>query len=398
MKVLQINSVCGYGSTGRIVTDLYDALVENGHECCIAYGRGTAPNKYKTIKIGNKLDNYSHVLETRLLDNHGFASRRATKKFIEEIKQYDPDIIHIHNVHGYYLNIKILFEYLAQLNIPIVWSFHDCWAFSGRSAYLDLDSNGLLPTKTSFSYEKKDYPSTWLFDRYKRNYNFKKKLFSGLENLKIVTPSTWLADLTKKTFLNKYPVSVIHNGIDLSKFEYDNNQNFRKTYRLEGKKIVLGVASVWDRRKGIEYFNQLVEKLDSNLYQVVIVGDTLNNKLSPKIISINKTNNIEELASIYSSADVFVNTTLADNFPTTNLEAMACGTPVVTFNTGGSPESIDRFTGKTIEKEDIEGLLVAIIEVSSKKNQYIDKCIQRSKEFEKNLMYRTYLDIYRKWS
>lgn len=339
MKVLQINSVCGFGSTGRIATDLYKVLEEQGHECLIAYGRGTAPEGINSYKIGTNLDTYLHVARTRLLDQHGYGSKKPTIELVKKIKEYNPDVIHLHNLHGYYLNLEVLFNYLAQSNKPVVWTLHDCWAFTGHCAYFDYIGCDKWKDECGNCPQKKIYPNSYGLDNSYNNFNQKKALFTRLNNLTIITPSQWLANLVKESFLNKYPIQVINNGIDLNVFKPTSSE-FRKKYHLEEKKIILGVANVWNQRKGFNTFIELSSKLDED-YQIVLVGVTekQKNNLPSNIIGINRTNNIEELAEIYTVADVFVNPTLEDNFPTVNLESAACGTPVITYKTGGSPES-----------------------------------------------------------
>lgn len=395
MKVLQINSVCGYGSTGRIATDLYDVLEKEGHECCIAYGRGVAPKGYKTIKMGNDFDFYTHVLKTRLFDLHGFGSKRTTRKLIEQIKEYKPDIIHLHNIHGYYLNMEILFRYLATIDIPIIWLLHDAWPISGHSAYFDLDSNNEVPKKNTKKYQNLEYPKSYLIDNSKKNYLKKKEILTQVKNMTIITPSNWLAEIVKKSFLSIYDVKVINNGIDLSKFKVSPS-NFKNNNGLADKKIILGVASIWDERKGLSYFNQIAQKLN-NEFKVIVVGVDKKriNKLDKNILAIARTENVEELAKIYTAADVFLNPTLEDNFPTTNLEALACGTPVITFNTGGSPESIGEKCGIIVEKGNYTKLLNDIkVLLQYPKSYFYDSCIKQSQKYNKDIQYIDYLKIY----
>lgn len=351
LKILQINSVCGFGSTGRIATDLYKVIEEQGHECVIAYGRGQAPKNIKTIKIGSNMDNYIHVAKTRILDKHGFGSRKATLEFIEKIREYDPDIIHLHNIHGYYINIEILFNYLKESGKKIIWTLHDCWAFTGHCAYFDYVGCSRWKTGCYRCPQKKEYPTSNFKDNCKWMYEKKRQLFTSIDktNLTIATPSNWLAGLVKESYLGGYNVKVINNGVDLEIFK-PIKSNFRERYNIGNKKIILGVASYWDRRKGLNYFVDLSENLDEG-YQIVVVGVSQKQKkeLPNNIIAITRTNNINELVEIYNSADIFFNPTLEDNFPTTNLEALASGTPVVTYNTGGSPEIIDDNNGDVVD-------------------------------------------------
>lgn len=342
MKVLMINSFSGRGSTGRICTDLADVLFKQGNECRIAYGRDEQPEKYKSIsyRIGSNLDVYNHALKSRFFDNSGFCSTHATKKLIKWIQEYNPDIIHLHNLHGYYLNVEVLFRYLATCNKPIVWTLHDCWSFTGHCCYF----HDCMKWKTGCNHcpYKNEYPASLLFDNSKKNWEKKKSLFTLPKNMVLVSPSQWLADLVAESYLGKYPIRVIPNGIDTTKFK-PTQSDFKKKYHLEDKKVILGVANVWDKRKGLDDFISLSSQLDSR-YVVVLVG------LSPKqikslpknVIGLPRTNSVEELAGIYSSADVFLNLTYEDNYPTTNLESQCCGTPCITYATGGSVESVPK--------------------------------------------------------
>ena len=396
MKILQINSVCGVGSTGRIAIDLYKVLEEQGHECKIAYGRGTAPEGIDSIKIGSNLDNYTHVFKTRVFDKHGFGSVNATKKFIEEVKEYDPDIIHLHNIHGYYINIEILFNYLKEANKPVVWTLHDCWAFTGHCAYFDYAGCDKWKSGCKKCPQKQGYPASNILDNSKFNYENKKELFTSVKNMTIVTPSKWLANLVKESFLGKYPVEVINNGIDLSVFK-PTESNFKERYNLHNKFVVLGVASVWEERKGLKYFIELSKELSDD-YKVVIVGvnEKQKKQLPENIIAITRTNNVKELVEIYTSADVFVNPTLEDNFPTTNLEAIACGTPVITFNTGGSAESIDNFIGIITKDKSVKSLITDIDYSRSKISTNGFEFLKIDKvKYDKKIKFIEYINLYK---
>lgn len=398
MRVLQINSVCGIGSTGRIATDIDKILKEQNHESYIAYGRNSAINSDNRIKIGNKLDNYLHVAKTRVLDMHGFGSINATKKFIEEIDILNPDIIHLHNIHGYYINIEILFNYLKKSNKPVVWTLHDCWAFTGHCSHFDYIGCDKWETECHNCPQKKSYPSSMIVDNSRNNYRIKKELFTGLNNLTIVTPSKWLANLVRKSFLKKHPVEVINNGIDLEVFK-PTDSDFRSNHNIQDKFIILGVAIGWGKRKGYKYFIDLSKQLKRDEV-IIMVGLTKKQKeeLPNNIIGITRTNNIVELAEIYSTVDVFINPTLEDNFPTTNLESLACGTPVITFNTGGSIESVDKNTGFIVEKGKLEELYNAIKKTKCKgKDRYEKECIHRANTlYNKNNRFNDYLNLYKK--
>jgi glycosyltransferase involved in cell wall biosynthesis len=334
------------------------------------------------------------MAKTRVLDKHGVGSKKATIEFIDGVKELDPDIINLHNIHGYYINIEILFNYLKEANKPVVWTLHDCWSFTGHCAYFDYAGCNKWQKGCYKCPEKKSYPSSLVVDSSKKNYVSKKDIFTGVDNLTIVTPSNWLADLVKESYLKEYSVKVINNGIDLDVFK-PTKGNFKDKYNLNNKYIILGVASAWDRRKGLKYFVKLADKVSEDEV-IVLVGLTEKqiNQIPQNIIGITRTNNVEELVDIYSSADVFVNPTLEDNFPTTNLEALACGTPVITFDTGGSPECIDSETGILVEKGNVDALLLAINKI---KSIVIDEKIllRRSKLFDKTNRFNDYIDVYK---
>lgn len=342
MKILMVNSFCGIGSTGRICTDLADVLIEKGHDVKIAYGRESVPDKYKNIavRIGTDLDVKLHGMQTRLFDTHGFGSKSATKRFIEWAESYDPDVLHLHNIHGYYINIEMLFEWIKKRpKMRVIWTLHDCWAFTGHCVHFTMVKCTQWKTHCGYCPQKRTYPRCDLFSNCRNNSDRKKAAFTGVKNMTLVTPSKWLAGLVKESFLKEYLVKVINNGIDTSVFK-PTPSDFRKRYHLENKKIILGVASVWDERKGLNDFINLSKMLDED-YKIVLVGlsEKQMREVPDSILKIQRTNSTKELAEIYTVADVFFNPTYEDNYPTVNLEAQACGTPVITYDSGGSGES-----------------------------------------------------------
>ena len=270
MKILQINSVCGVGSTGRIVADLYNILMEQSHDCTIAFGRESAPKDIRTIRIGSNFGNNIHVLKSRLLDRHGFGSVRATRKVINDIDSYNPDIIHLHNIHGYYINVELLFRYFAKINKPVIWTLHDCWAFTGHCSHFDYIGCEKWKNRCYSCEQTKNYPKSLFYDNSKMNFNQKKELFTLIDKMHIVTPSNWLANLVKQSFLSVYPVTVINNGIDLDVFKPVDSR-FRHMHSLNGRIIVLGVASNWSKKKGFDAFANLARQLKAP-YSVVMVG------------------------------------------------------------------------------------------------------------------------------
>lgn len=396
-KLLQINSVVNIGSTGRIVEEIGQLAIQNDWESYIAYGRMNGVSKSILVKIGTELDIRFHGLQTRLFDNHGLGSKKATIKLIEQIIKIGPDIIHIHNLHGYYLNIKLLFEQLTSVSIPVVWTFHDCWPITGHCAYFDFAGCERWKTECYNCPQKNVYPASFGFDHSKQNYHLKKELFTSLQNSTLVPVSNWLNGIIKKSFLKQLSFQVINNGINTDVFQPNHNPFIRNKYKLNDKLIILGVASTWSIRKGLKDFIELRSKLDSD-FQIILVGlDEDQIKLLPdKIIGISKTESVQELALYYSSADIFVNPTWEDNFPTTNLEALACGTPVITYNTGGSPEAINEDTGFIVEKGDIQGLIHAINIIKDRgKSSYSAACRDRAEKlYDKNDRYMDYIKIY----
>lgn len=378
MKILMINSVCGIKSTGRICTDLADELTKRGHAVMLAYGRGQVPPAYKnmTYKIGSKSDAYIHGCYARLCDASGWGSKTATERLISWIKDFNPDVIHLHNLHGYYLNIEILFDYLKKANKRVIWTLHDCWPFTGHCCYFDYVQCEKWKTGCRSCPQKGEYPASLLLDRSEINYARKKAIFSNANHLTIVTPSRWLASLVKDSFLSAYPVHVIPNWVNLYRFLYTPG-DFRVRYQINRKYMILGVASVWDRRKGLDVFLKLHHTLGDE-YQIVLVG--LNEKqkkeLPEDIIGISHTSSTAELAEIYSAADLFLNPTYEDNYPSTNLEAIACGTPVISFDSGGSGESANLF-GITVQKNDIEALKQAIKNITDGTKRLIQPDLER---------------------
>ena len=381
-----INSVCGIRSTGRICTDLATELEREGHEVKIAYGRESVPEKFQkyAIRIGNDFDVKLHGLKARLADASGFGSKLATKKFIRWVKEYDPDVVHLHNIHGYYINLKILFEYLRESNKPVIWTLHDGWSFTGHCSKFASEKCNRWESRCYSCPAKHMYPKSFV-DRSSYNYITKKQIFTSLSNVTVVTPSKWLADITNKSFLNKFNITVVNNGIDINVFKPTYGE-FRKKYQLENKKIVLGVASAWGKSKGLYDFVKLAEMLDSD-YQIVLVGvsQKQQSELPDNIIAIPLTNSPEELAEIYTAADVFVNPTYSDNYPTVNLEAHACGTPVITYHTGGSVESVHNDC--VVEQGNVEKLVEKICRNDAK--------IKEEILLDKKTMLDKYLEIYK---
>jgi len=395
--LLQINSVVNFGSTGRITEEIGQTAIGAGWKSYIAYGRNDRPSQSELIKIGNDWDIKMHGFQTRLFDRHGLGSRSATKELVGKIKEISPDIIHLHNIHGYYINIEILFNYLRKTNIPVVWTFHDCWPITGHCSHFTFVGCEKWKKKCFDCPQKTSYPASWIVDRSEKNYNLKKKLFTSLPNLTLVPVSKWLSGILKESYLQHYPLHVIHNGINTEVFKPSSDKVFRIKYRLENKFILLGVATSWGSKKGLYDFIELSKHLNSD-YQIVLVGLTKKQieQLPDNILGIERTESVKELAEIYSASDVFVNPTYEDSFPTTNLESLACGTPVITYKTGGSPEAIDELTGIVVEQGNISKLNDAINKVKDKgKQSYSETCINRAHRlYKKEDRYQEYIELY----
>ncbi|SSY80077.1 glycosyltransferase [Alysiella crassa] len=389
MKILQINSVYKFGSTGRIASDLKTVIEKNCGECAIIYGRGDVIDKANVWKIGSELDFRFHVLFARLTDKAGFYSKEYTKKMIEQIQIYNPDIIHLHNIHGYYVNVEMLFDFLKEYKRAVVWTLHDTWSFTGHCSHYEAVGCEKWKTQCGECPQIREYPKSFV-DNSAQNYMRKKKIFIGIDNLTIVTPSFWLQQQIQQSFLQKYECKTIANGIDLQKFS-----PLIKT-KDKNKFIILGVASVWGERKGFNDFIRLSKYIDLSEYQIIMVG--VNNQQKQilakhNIVAIERTNSIEELVQLYSQADIFLNLTYEDTFPTTNLEALACGTPILTYRTGGSPESLNSNCGIIVEKGDLSSVIEHLKQLR-KKNFDSQACINQANYFNKFDKFQEYINLY----
>ena len=402
-KLLQINPVIRNNtSTGRIMQEIGDVAMANGWESYIAYSKGRdgiRPCTSKLLPVGNKLSVAIHGLWTRLTDRHGLASNAATRKFIKDIKRLQPDIIHIHNIHGYFLNYKILFDYLKQADIPVVWTVHDSWIYTGHCYYYSSIRCDRWKTGCGQCPQRGQFPTSWFIDNSARNFDDKALAFNSIKDKLIIVPvSKWIRGEMSHSFLKDCNFQVIHNGIDLNVFDVQpDDKAVREKYNLGDKKIILGLASIWSKEKGWDDFMAMSKMLDEDEV-VVMVGVTEKQmeQLPEGIVGIRRTENVRQLAELYSSATAFVNPTWQDNYPTVNLEAIACGTPVVTYRTGGSVEAVTEETGFVVEQGDVEGLLAAVREIASKgKEQYTAKCRAHALEnFSKEERYADYLKLY----
>ena len=395
--LLQINTIVNSGSTGRIAEEIGQLALKNGWESYIAYGRNKRPSKSKLIRIGTEGAIAAHGLQTRLFDNHGLASKRATFKLVKQIMEINPDIIHLHNLHGYYLNIEILFNYLAECNIPVIWTFHDCWPITGHCTHFDFVGCEKWKTECYCCPQKTNYPASYFMDRSRKNHHLKKKLFTSVKGLNIVAVSNWLSSIIHKSFLSETPMVTIHNGVNTEVFAPQHSTNIRMKYNLGEGFIILGVASVWSQNKGLNDFVELSKLIDP-FTKIVLVGLSRRQiqNLPGNIIGIAKTEDIQELAELYSTANIFINTSVEETFGLTTAEALSCGTPAIVYNTTACPEVVDDSTGFVLEKHDITGILQTIQTVKRiGKEKYSENCTKRIKEnFNKIDKYQDYLNLY----
>lgn len=392
-KILQVNITANWGSHGRIAERIGQLATSSGWESYIAYGRWANSSKSQLIRIGSMWDERLHGLQSRLFDSHGLASKHATCKLVNQIKSIHPDIIHLHNIHGYYLNYPILFDYLSTCQAPVVWTLHDCWPVTGHCSHFMVTGCKKWKTGCYNCEEKHEYPAAWGIDCSRRNYSIKSKCFNSVENLTLVAVSDWQSGIVGESFLKGKRICRIYNGIDLDTFH-----PIMGVWNNQGKKKIIAVASKWTERKGLNDVLRLHRQLGDE-YEITIIG--LNKRQAenmPKgIKGVIRTDSLEELATNYSSADVFINPTYEDNFPTTNIEALACGTPVVTYRTGGSPEAIDNETGLVVETGNIEALAGAIQEICGRDQREIlrQKCRLRAERlYNQEDRFREYIDLY----
>lgn len=396
-KLLQINTVVNSGSVGRIAEDIGKLVQKNGWESYIAFGRNERKSSSHLIRIGSDWEVKLHGFRTRIFDSHGFGSGRATLQFIERLKEIQPDVIHLHNLHGYYLNIQILFAYLSQCNIPIVWTLHDCWSFTGHCVHFQNINCQKWQTQCYACPLKSNYPASLILDRSKKNYIIKKETFTSAPNMTIVPVCYWLEDMVKKSFLKNIETQVIHNGIDTKIYAPQNPLEIRKKYRFENKFILIAIANVWNSTKGFEDILQISKYLSpDDVILMIGVNKRQKQELPCNIIGIERTENIHKLAELYSVADVLINPTYQDTFPTINLEAQACGLPVVTYATGGCAESVKDETGLVVKPGNIKEFLNAISIVKQKGKAFYSSWCRKNilDHYRKENKYNEYFSLY----
>lgn len=401
MRVAQIN-MCSNGSTGKIMVMIAKTAREDGMKvltCSAAErikGKQSSVNKTQDHFIwGSPLERKFHVYAGIILGRNGMFSCNGTRALIKRLKLFQPDIVHLHNLHGFCINLPLLFRYLRKNNISVVWTLHDCWAFTGHCPHFTMVKCDRWKTGCGKCPQLDCYPKAWI-DTTKMMFKLKRRWFCGIKDMTIVTPSCWLADLARQSFLNLYQIRVINNGIDLSVFK-PTESNFLQKYGISNDKaVLLGVAFGWGKRKGLDVFVELFKRLDREKYQIVLVGtdDKIDDRLPDGIISIHRTNDQKELAQIYSAADLFVNPTREENFPTVNIESLACGTPVLTFRTGGSPEILDEYSGSVVPCDDIDALEKEIVRICETMPYKSEDCVKRAAQFDMYNKFKEYVSLY----
>lgn len=396
-KIFYISGAINFGAPGRIVEQTGLLAQKHGYEVLVAHSsRNENPTQLPHFAITTKYQEVFHAIGAKFLDLHGLLNTKQTKVLVERIKEFKPDIIHLHNIHGYFCNFKILFEYLDSIDTPVVWTMHDCWPFTGRCFhFVGVNcykwKTGCYDCKAEAGYTVSKY-----VDRSKSLYALKKRLFSSVKNMTIVPVSDWQAAFLKDSFLKNHSIHTIHNGVDLEKFRPMDGNHLRKKHKIGGKFVLLGVASPWNTRKGLDDFFKLNEMLPHDGFTIILVGlkPEQVKKLPEGVIGITRTENQQELAEYYSMADCFVNLTYLDTFPTVNLEALACGAPVLTYQTGGSPEAIDEQTGVVVEQGDLKRVVSALYSMKCKPLSS-DLCRKRAeKYFDKNKCFEEYINLY----
>ena len=388
--ILEINTSYGIGSTGRIMRAIGMEAQKKAYDVeyiCSNKNDSSGNVTFLQTPFEYKVNNIC----SRLLSNEGNGSCSNTAKLIKRLESEDVELIHIHNIHGHYINARILFSYIKQKNIPVVWTLHDCWAFTGQCPHFTMTKCDKWKTGCHGCSCYRNYPQ-YTFDNTKFMWEQKKKWFTGVQNMTIVTPSRWLADLVSESFLKDYPIRVIHNGIDLKIFK-PTSSDFREKYAIK-KYMILGVAFGWGKKKGLDVFIELRKRL-SEEFSIVLVGtnNSVDQALPVNITSIHKTNNTKELAEIYTAADVFVIPTREDNYPIVNMEAISCGTPVVTFETGGSPEMLDQDTGVVVPCDDVNALEDSTRRICEEKPFLVEKCVTKAKVFDQDVRYKEYVNL-----
>lgn len=396
LKLLQINVAANWGSHGRIAEEIGLEAMAQGWESYIAYGRYANPSKSHIVKIGDLFDHCLHGAQSLLLDRHGLASCGPTKKLIKEIEQIKPDLIHLHNIHGFYLNYPILFRYLSTVDIPVVWTLHDCWAFTGHCAWpIHGHCDRFQEQCCHCPLQSKGYPKSFLLDRSRSNFKLKKRYFRSLQDLHLVTVSRWLEQQVRLSFMQDMDIRTIYNGLDTEVFRPSGTP---PTSVTDGHPLVLGVCNAWYDWKGLDDMAALRELLPDD-YEVMVVGvnEDQMHRLPEGITCIRRTDSVSQLAEIYSQADVFVNPSKVESFGMTTAEALSCGTPSIVYDTSACPEVVDNLTGRVVPLGDVNALAKAVMEICSLPGREAMRqaCRERAiRLFNRQDRYKEYLQLY----
>lgn len=392
MKIVQINTVYEKGSTGKIVAGIQAESIRRGHQNIVAYRYSQGESADNVYYISTWLDCHIHNRIAKYTHRSGFYSFHKTAEFIKYLKKLQPDVVHIHNLHGSYINITKLFGFLRENRIKTVWTFHDCWPFTGYCPYFEISHCEQWHSGCGHCL----YGTNMLNKKSAaRNLQAKKGMIRAVD-LTVVVPSKWMESLAKNSFYSKSDIRLITNGIDLSVF-YPIQPDIRIKHGIsQTKHILLGVATVWNERKGMDVFSELARRLDQSTFQVVLVGNAPQSFIDDNglIVFIDHVDDQCELAKFYSSATLFVNPTREETLGMVNVESLACGTPVVTFNTGGSPECIDSTSGSVVDKDDIDAMEREIIRICETKPYSAKACVRRAAAFDKNARFEEYIDLY----
>ncbi len=400
IKILRITSSLNAGAIGKTAEQLGQLVLKEGWESYYAYSRYGNPSSSQTIKVGGRLSIWFHVLITRLFDLYGYGSYYATKKLVKEIVQISPDLIHLHNIHSYDFNLNVLFEYLKKGDTPVVWTQHDCWAYTGHCPFYSMVGCNKWKTGCHDCPQSHEYPKSWFFDGSRRNFRHKKKIFCSLQNVHIVAVSGWIKNELTNSFLSKYPLKQIYNGIDTNIFRpyQDRVYAVKRKYGFGDKKLLIGVAAIWEPRKGIDDYIKLNEIITDD-YQIVLVGvsEKIRKHIPEKIKVIDRTENMEELALLYSVSDISLNLSYEESFGKTTAEALACGIPCIVYDCTASPELVDEKTGVVVKPGDVLGVWNAIKEISSwDLEKTRELCRERACNlFSKDKNYKQYIDLYK---
>lgn len=395
--ILEINTT-NYASTGNITLNIAKEARNFGFKVYTACKNAKESLKYQyedQIYIGNRYDRLISQELAYITGLRGYFNILGTRSFLKKVDEIKPDLIHLHVLHDTFINLNMLFKYINKRNIPVVWTFHDCWNLTGQCPAFEMVGCYKWKTGCHNCPQIHVEPKSLFLDTTKHIWNKQKKLFTSVNNMTIVSPSLWLKEQIDNSFFSKYKTIVINNGINLDIFK-PQVSDFRSKYNLDNKKLILGVANIWEERKGLDVFIRLAKELSDD-YRIVLIGtnDEINKTLPDNVVSIHRTYNQEELAKIYSAVDVYANPTLEDIFGLVNVEALACGTPVVVYKTGGCPEILTDKCGIVVERRNYEEFKKSLISVCENKLFGSKDCIERASLYNQKNLYKKYIDLYK---